>query len=52
MTTGEAWRELVALWWARSGSTPLRVTDVNALCAEQDLFEELRGDGTKRASRR
>jgi hypothetical protein len=46
---GGAWRELVALWWERSKDAPLRVTDVNALCAERELFEDLRGDGTERS---
>lgn len=46
---GEAWRELVALWWERSGTAPMRVADLNALCAERELFEELRGDGTERS---
>lgn len=46
---GGAWRELVALWWERSGTAPLRVTDVNALCAERELFDDLRGDGTERS---
>jgi hypothetical protein len=46
---GGAWRELVALWWERSKDAPLRVTDVNALCAERELFDELRGDGTERS---
>ena len=46
---GEAWRELVALWWERSGTAPMRVADLNALCAERELFEDLRGDGTERS---
>jgi hypothetical protein len=46
---GGAWRELVALWWERSKDAPLRVADVNALCAERELFEDLRGDGTERS---
>lgn len=44
-----AWRELVALWWARSKNAPLRVADVNVLCAERNLLKELRSDGTARS---
>jgi len=46
---GQAWREFTAAWWERFGSEAQRVADLQALCHEDDLLADVRGDGTDRS---
>ena len=39
------WRSLTLLWWERFGATPVKASDLHALCREHDLLDELIGHG-------
>jgi hypothetical protein len=44
---GAAWRALVGLWWARHGTSAVKVADLYELVAANDLPLPLRGDGDR-----
>lgn len=46
---GEAWREFTNAWWNAFRGQPVRVIDLNAMCARLDLLLAVRGEGTERA---
>jgi len=46
---GAQWREFVNAWWDRFGTQSLKVSELNYFCEDNDLMNDLRGDGTPRS---
>jgi DNA primase catalytic core len=46
---GEAWRAFTRAWWQRHGPRPVRVADLNEQCAELELLDGVRGEGTPKS---
>lgn len=46
---GETWRVFTRAWWARFGTRPVRVAELNALCEELELLEGVRRDDSPKS---